>query len=222
MKNGGNMPENNTTATGNAGISYQNELRRKLIHLSSLWMVAAMCLIPRWPLALAFFIMLIFNLILERARACEIPVLTPLYDFFFGRMLRFKPERHHWIISGGPYVFASALLCVVLFPPPAAACAMAVMLLGDTAAALIGRKFGRHKTVNGKSWEGIAAFLVAGFLGSALVLYLSGAGAIFYLLSLIGVFPAAAVELFEKQLKIDDNFSIPLAMGTVLSLPLWF
>lgn len=206
---------------GPAGIPYREEVKRKLIHLSSLWMVAVICLFPDRSLALFFAVLLALNLILERLRSERTPVLTPVYDFFFGRMLRKEPEKGKWIISGGPYVFAAAALSCALFPPLAAAGAMTTMLIGDTAAALAGRKFGKHKTINGKSLEGIAAFIVSGFAATAAVLWLFSAPGMFYCWALIGVFPAAAVELFEKQLKIDDNFSIPLTMGIFLSMPLW-
>ena len=95
------------------------------------------------------------------------------------------------------------------------------MLLGDTAAALVGRRFGRHKTVNGKSWEGVIAFVIAGWLGCALFLWISGMPQIFYLWAVAAVIPAAAAELFEKQLHFDDNFSIPLVTGMVLSIPVF-
>ena len=202
-------------------ITYREEVKRKLIHLSSLWMPTAMVLLPRWPLCIALTVMLVLNLLVEHARANRVRVITPLYDFFFGRMLRQEPEPGAWIISGGPYVFASAALTLALFAPPAAPAAMAVMLLGDTAAALIGRRFGKHKAWNGKSWEGVAAFLVAGFLGASLFLALGGAAPALYGWALIGVFPAAAAELFEKQLRLDDNFSIPLVMGLALTIPAW-
>lgn len=212
------METNEKTIAHPAGITYREEVKRKLIHLSSLWMVAAMCILPRWPLAIAFAVMLVLNLLIERGRADRLPILTPGYDFFFGRMLRQEPRRGQWIVSGGPYVFAAAALCSILFPPPAAAAAMAVMLLGDTAAALVGRRFGRHKTYNHKSIEGIVAFLFVGFAGAALALLAQGAPNVYYFWAALAVFPAAAAELFEKQLHIDDNFSIPLAVGAVLSL----
>lgn len=207
---------------GPAGITYFEEVKRKLIHLSSLWMVAAIILLPRWPLAAAFAVLLLLNLLVERARAERLPVLTPLYDLFFGRMLRTEPKPGQWIISGGPYVFAAALLATALFPLPASAVAMAVMLLGDTAAALVGRRFGRHKTVNGKSIEGIAAFIAVGLAGAAIVLAICRAEPVYYLMAGLGIVPAAAAELFEKQLRLDDNFSIPLVMGFFVALPnLW-
>ncbi len=202
-----------------SGISYWNEVRRKLIHLSSLWMPLAMCFLPRIPLCIAFGVMLVLNLLLEHAYASGMPCLVRVYDFFFGGMLRKKPEKGQWIISGGPYVFASACLTLALFPGRIAACCMAVMLLGDTAAALIGRRFGHHKTVNGKSWEGVLAFLLAGYAGCALFLLIGGLTPRFYLWGALGVLPAAMAELFEKQLHMDDNFTIPVVMGIFLSLP---
>ena len=35
---------------------------------------------------------------------------------------------------------------------------------------------------------------------------------------MFALFPAAAAELFEKQLRLDDNFSIPLIVGLALQL----
>lgn len=144
-------------------ITYFEELKRKLIHLSSLWMVFAVVLIPnRWITAGLFAFLLAGTLLWEHAYACRRPVLTPLYGFFFGRMLRKEPEPGAWIVSGGSYVLMAALLVTVLYAPLAAGGALAVMLTGDAAAALIGRRFGRHRAPNNKSWEGVAAFLLVG------------------------------------------------------------
>ena len=87
---------------------------------------------------------------------------------------------------------------------------------GDAAAALIGRKYGKHKTVNGKSWEGFFAFIIVGYAALAIVLFIPGLLREFYLWGLAGVVLAAAAELFQKQLKVDDNFSIPLCVGACL------
>ena len=139
------------TSGNGTPIPYRDEFRRKLVHLSSLWMPAAMCFLPRLPLCLAFGILCLLNLLVEHAYAAGTPWLVRLYDRFFGGMLRNAPGKGQWIISGGPYVFASACLTLALFPREIAACGMAVMLIGDTAAALIGRRFGRTRIINGKS-----------------------------------------------------------------------
>lgn len=202
-------------------ITYGEELKRKLIHLSSLWMVFAVYLIPSRPVAAGLFAFLLAaTLISEHAYACGWPVLAPLYGFLFGRMLRKKPEPGAWIVSGGSYVLMAALLVTVLYEREAAGGAMTVMLTGDAAAALIGRRFGRHKAPNNKSWEGVAAFLVVSGIALGTYLALIGAPAALYLGGAIALFPACAAELFERQLHVDDNFSIPVVVGAGLQIAL--
>ncbi len=206
----------------NPPISYREEWKRKLIHLSSLWMVFAVVLIPdRWITAGLFAFLLAGTMFWEHAYACQWPVFAPLYHFFFGRMLRKPPKHGAWFVSGGSYVLIGALLVTALYQPIAAGGAMTVMLTGDAAAALIGRRFGRHKAPNNKSWEGVAAFLITSFSALALYLCLVGAPPVFYLAGAIAIFPACAAELFENQIHIDDNFSIPLIVGLGLQIPLW-
>ena len=202
-----------------APISYWEEIKRKGIHLSSLWMVVAVTVIPDWRITAALFgALLAVTLISEHAYANGWPLLGPLYGKLFHRMLRKPPVRGQWIVSGGAYVLAAGLLLVLLFGRIPAAGALAVMLTGDAAAALIGRRFGRHRAPNNKSWEGVAAFLLVGYGALALYLGIVGADRACFLAGAVAIFPAAAAELFEKQLRIDDNFSIPLIMGTALEL----
>ena len=208
--------------TAHPQITYFEELKRKGIHLSSLWMVVAIILIPDWRITAAIFaVLLVITLLFEHAYACNWPVMGPMYGFFFRKMLRKPPAPGAWIVSGGAYVLAAALLVVILYAPPAAAGALAVMLTGDAAAALIGRRFGRHRAPNNKSWEGVAAFLLVG--GGVLALYLASVGAPprLFLAGTAAIIPACAAELFEKQLHIDDNFSIPVIIGFGLQLGLW-
>ena len=191
-------------------ISYREEVKRKLIHLSSLWMPVAILFIDRQVMLWVFGGCLVGNLILERLRAERVKWVTPLYDRFFGRMLRFEPRPGQWIISGGPYVFAAALVVTWLVPPPVAAAGMAVMLCGDTAAALIGRKFGKRAVVNGKSLEGCLAFCLAGYAGA--MVFTQGAFAITMIPCVIA---GMLAELFEKNTHVDDNFSIPVVSSLV-------
>ena len=198
-------------------LSYRQEIKRKLVHLSSLWMVAALLLLPRTFCAILFGVMAVLTVLLEYAHYRRVPVLRQCYDFFFGRMLRdYGDNRFH--LSGGAPVLAAAALSAILFPVPFSGLAMAVMLLGDTAAALIGRRFGRIRFSNGKSLEGSLAFLVTGaaviFAGFLVRHYGPGtlAG------GLLGVLAAALLEFFNRELHLDDNFTIPLATGGGLLL----
>ena len=199
-------------------ISYWEEIKRKGVHLSSLWMVAATLLLGRWQWisCVLFGALLILTLVSEHDYANGGKYLGRLYGKLFGKMLRNEVKPGQWIVSGGAPVLAAALLVNLLFVPFIAAGALAVMLTGDAAAALIGRRWGKHKTVNGKSWEGFAAFILVGYAALAVVLAILGLLNVFYLWGLAGVVLAAVAELFQKQLKVDDNFSIPLCTGLCL------
>ena len=199
-------------------ISYWEEIKRKAVHLSSLWMVAATLLLGRWQWisCVLFGALLVLTLVSEHDYANGGKYLGRLYGKLFGKMLRNEVKPGQWIVSGGAPVLAAALLVNLLFVPFIAAGALAVMLTGDAAAALIGRKYGKHKTVNGKSWEGFFAFIIVGYAALAIVLFIPGLLREFYLWGLAGVVLAAAAELFQKQLKVDDNFSIPLCVGACL------
>ena len=203
-------------------IAYREEVKRKLIHLSSLWMPLAILLLPgRFASCILFGILFFLTLAIERAYVLQVPVITPVYSFFFGKMLRKEPSPNAWIVSGGAPVYAAAALTCLCFDPICAAAGMAVLMTADAAAALIGRKFGKHKLVNGKSLEGTAAFVLTGTLAAGVCFISVGT---FSLLpfALPAVILAALAELFQKQLKVDDNFSIPLVTAGVVQLALLF
>ena len=129
-----------------ATISFGQELLRKGVHLSSLWMAA---LIFFWTgddraLFCFFLVCLILNLFCEFAYSRGVPLITPVYRFLFGRMLRKDPSPGDWVVSGSPPVFLAAALTTLFFPRFIAAASLGVMLTADTAAALVGRRFGRH------------------------------------------------------------------------------
>lgn len=126
-------------------------------------------------------------------------------------------ERHR-INSSTWYTTALALIALTMSPM---ACSVALMVLGvgDPAAGLVGRRFGRTKLRGGRSLEGSLAFVGAGGLGAA------GMMAVYYpalglpavaALSLASAAAGALAELFIT--KIDDNFSIPVAAGAACSL----
>ena len=211
-------------------ISYIEELKRKAVHLSSFWMVALILMLPeficrgRIIVSVIFASLLLLTLVSEHSYANGGKYLGKLYGILFGKMLRNEVKAGQWIVSGGAPVLAAALLVNLIFPSPIAAGSLGVMLSGDAAAALIGRAFGRHKLVNGKSVEGCLAFVAAAAIVLFGILYISRAnvpGGCFYL-ALPAISVAAVAELFTKQIKIDDNFTIPLCTGAVLSLAFIF
>ncbi|MBR7069991.1 MAG: phosphatidate cytidylyltransferase [Oxalobacter sp.] len=200
-------------------ISYTQEVLRKSIHLSSLWMVVAMGFLPRLVNIVLFAVLLIGCIVTEYGNHKGWKLFTMTYGALFNRMLREKERQESFRLSGAPYLIGAALMSVALFPTVIAMTGFAVMLIGDTVAALIGRRFGRHPINAGtKSLEGSLAFCIAGFL-IILFFFFSYAQPMMFLFSgSIGVVVAALAEAYENRIYLDDNFSIPLAVGICLFL----
>ena len=109
-------------------ISYTEEIKRKLVHLSSLWMVAATLIFARyqWAVTAGFAALLVLTLVSEHDYANGGKYLGRLYGMLFGKMLRNEVKPGQWIVSGGAPVLAAAALVNLIFAPVIAAAALAV------------------------------------------------------------------------------------------------
>lgn len=194
--------------------SYTAEIVRKGIHLSSLSIPVVYYFLSR-ATALRILIPLTGVFLLADMARLLLPAAGRLYERVFGWLLR-KHERFERgrRLTGATYVLLSAVLCVWIFPKVIVITAFAILIVSDSAAALIGRRFGRHPFLS-KSLEGSGAFLVTALLVVALapkIAFLPAEYMIGAFAALLGTFVEAAV------LGIDDNLSIPLSVGTAMWL----
>lgn len=199
-----------------AGLSksLQTELYRKAVHLSSLWMPLLILKTEQNTGITLFLFLFLGELAAEYAAYKKTPLAGSLFRRMFFKTLRPKEIiSAKFVPSGATYVLAAALICSVCFTKTAAAAALAVMLVSDTCAALTGKFFGSFRFANGKSAEGTSAFFI-----SALAVLAAVAPACPLPALVIAAGLATTVEFFEANLKIDDNFSIPLTTGFVLNL----
>lgn len=128
-------------------------------------------------------------------------------DFFFQiftPMLRIHERKG--AMTGATYYVISAFLCILFFPKTLAIVCIFFMVLGDLAAALVGRMWGRTKLLGSKSLEGSAAcFIVCAVI--ALV-------KLHPIIAIIGALVATIVEMLPVP--IDDNLTVPLVSGAVM------
>jgi len=136
------------------------------------------------------------------------PSLRRLYFTLFGRIIRDHERKEK--LTGATYVLLSGVLCVWLFQKDVAIVALTYMLIGDTTAALVGRRWGRRRIRQGKTVEGTVACLgICCLIGVALPL-------VPWWKALAGAVIATVVEFLPSG--VDDNLGIPLVSGGIMQL----
>ena len=117
-------------------------------------------------------------------------------------------------LTGATYVLLSATLGTLFFPKVIIITAFAIMIVSDTVAALVGRKFGRHPFI-GKSLEGTFAF----FLSAVAVVGLApkvGYVPAEYFIGITAALLGAIVEAMSTA--VDDNLSVTFSIGAAMWL----
>ncbi|MBK7986473.1 MAG: hypothetical protein IPK11_06085 [Ignavibacteria bacterium] len=140
----------------------------------------------------------------------------------FGRLLRAHETRDdRLLLNGASWVLIAAFLCILFLPQSIAITAFSILIVSDTAAALIGRKLGRHKFFD-KSVEGTAAFIISAIGVVVAVWFILNLDISFVYAGIVGAIIGGIIEAASIRLKMDDNLSIPLSVGLSMWLADWF
>ena len=202
-----------TDEGGDPSLPYRGEIWRKALHLLSLCIPVGLLILGR-PTALYILLPVAGIFVVSEVLRSRSQAVRDLIWKGFGFMMRAEeiPQAPAPLrFNGATWVLLGACVVVALFEPPVAAAAMVIGLIGDAAAALAGRRFGKHPLgMRGKSIEGTIAFVVAALAAVAFVPGLAPLG--------VGtaVIVAALVEGFGTP--VNDNLAVPLAAGIVLTL----
>ena len=194
-------------------IRYKDELFRKLIHLTSLSIPIVYYFISTESAALILAILSVIALTLDLARYFH-PEIGKVFYKIFGFLLREHEVDHKKKnLNGATYVLISALISVLIFPKPIFISAFTILIISDSLAAIVGRKFGKRKFLS-KSFEGTLTFFISACI---VILFTPKIGNFFdeYLIGFVASFIGAIVENISFKL-IDDNLSIPLSVGFVM------
>ncbi len=159
-------------------------------------------------------------LTMEALRVLSPKINQFMVDKMFGAISR--PIEAYRMNSGTWYGIALFLM-VWLFNPLACICGVLALGVGDPAAALLGKRFGRHKLRGHKSFEGMLGFIGVSTAVVAAFLMLTPHA------ELVGVpvWRVLAVSLWASVVgavtevycdPVDDNFAIPLTVAGAVGL----
>ena len=136
-----------------------------------------------------------------------VPLIKSIFSFFFNKMLREHELKGK--LTGATWVMIASCVSIALFSKPVAILCLIYMSLGDTAAGLIGQKYGKHRIGN-KTWEGFVAGLIV------CIIIAINYDMLPKYIALSGALVAMIMEIMP--IPLDDNFKIPLGSGGMMMM----
>ncbi len=133
------------------------------------------------------------------------------FILFFGSFLRRHEIRR---LSGASYLLLGCFITSLLYGKPIVVAACSYIIVGDTFAAIFGQNIKSPRIFQNKTVLGTLGFLVASMISAYLLHILTGSLPLWHLI--VG---AIAASVFESlPLPLDDNFSVPIITGFIMSL----
>lgn len=191
------------------------EIKRKIVHILGIFTILLILIFGRLNAALIILGAVIIGVLLaeyrKNKRKYKLIKIKPVDEFEDLIEEEFKTvERPNTLPFKGAIEFGiGCFLATILFSEGVAIASVSVLSVADALSTLVGYYFGKYKLpINkNKTWEGSTTFLLITFF--ILVLFTNPLNA--FILAIITTF----VEMLPH---IDDNISIPLALGISMSL----
>ena len=187
-------------------IPFSHELRRKSIHLIALLIPIGLWIVPEFAALLILGFLAGACLTADLLRM-KVPALTRLFFRIFGPLLREHEKGRK--LTGSTYLLVGSFLSLWGFGPKIATLVLLYLLLGDTIAALVGRRWGRIQ-LGRKTLEGSASCL---FMCVVIALLFPSVPTH---AALTGAMAATVVEWLPWPM--DDNLAIPLMAGLTIKV----
>ena len=187
-------------------LSIKNEMLRKSIHICNSLFAYSLFIFDQRNFAIFIGALTIIIILFEILRIKN-SNLNRLFIRFFGRVTRdFEKSK----LTGATYVMIPSFILVFFFDIYICIASILIMSYSDTAAAIIGKKYGSIEIFN-KTLEGSLAFFIVGLF---IIVIIYPNISLFY--SFIALIVATIVEVLP--IKIDDNLSVPLVAALIMSL----
>lgn len=196
-------------------ITYANEVARKGIHLSSLLIPIIYCHVTRTTGLSILIPMTVVAVGLDVLMHYNGTVRTLMLRVFGSLMRAHELREDRFLLNGASYVLIAATLCVALFPKLVGVTAFTILIVSDTVAALIGRRYGRRPFLD-KSIAGTVAFVVSAWCCIAVYAAVFDLPWTYLAAGAVASVVGGVVEAASIRLRLDDNISIPMSIALVL------
>ena len=179
------------------------ENARKAVHLLAL-LVPLVSELTSKPLVVAVLstitIVYVIGEVL-RLKGHGLPIITPI------TVKMSRPEERTSFIVRPAYFAIGIILALILYPSAIAYASICILAVGDSAAAIVGERFGHRRIVRRKTVEGFAAGLTAAFLLASFL--------VSPFIALLGAVGAMIMELLDVP---DDNLTMPIVAGALMTI----
>ena len=188
-------------------LSIKNELMRKSIHICNSLFAYSLFVFNQRDFTIAIGICTIGIILFEIARINSRKVST-FFIKIFGPIIRdFEGGGR---LTGATYVMVSSFFVLLFFDKYVCITSILIMSYSDTAAAIIGKMYGKTKIFK-KTLEGSLAFFI-----TSLIIILVMIPEVNLGLGLVAILAATIVE--SLPISVDDNLSVPLIIALILSI----
>lgn len=181
----------------------QFELKRQLFHL----MCGIVIIILIYFNIINFFVVLLLLIIGVIISLLSKKYKIPIIYYFLENFDRKKKALPG---AGVLAYFAGVILSLLAFEKNIALASIAILAFGDSATTIFGKLLGRTKNPlnKNKTVEGSIFGILFGFLG-----------AVFFVSAVEAIIASVFAMLIEAlDVKVDDNISVPLASGIILTV----
>lgn len=138
-----------------------------------------------------------------------------------GRMLRpHEVTAEVFRLTGASWVLIAATLTFLCFPKVVSTTSFTVLIVSDTAAALIGRRYGKRRFFD-KTLVGTTFFVLTAVVVTAVYQNIFALSSWFLVSGLVASVICGVVEAASIRLKLDDNISIPCSFALTMLAMNW-
>jgi dolichol kinase len=196
----------------NIDRNYKVEFIRKAIHFCSLSIPVAYYFLSKETTLSILIPLAALFVLFDLGRYYTKSGAKYFYKYFGWLLRHYEIDEKRKRLNGASNILISAIVCILFFPKIFVINAFTILIISDSSAALIGRRFGKHKFFK-KSLEGSLAFFISAAL-VVLVIPKVEKLLLEYVITIIAVGIGTIME--ATSVVIDDNYTIPISICIVM------